>query len=58
VMRRVVRRWWRCRRGRCVACGYDLHETPQGRRCPECGLIPESAALPAYDRPRATPLAR
>ena len=58
VMRRVLRRWWRRRSGRCVACGYDLHETPEGRRCPECGLIPESAAMPAYDRPRATPLAR
>ena len=59
VMRRVLRRWWRRRGGRCVACGYDLHETPEGRRCPECGMVPESAPTPQYTRrPPATALPR
>lgn len=26
------------RRGRCVACGYDMRGVPGGR-CPECGLV-------------------
>jgi hypothetical protein len=59
VMRRVLRRWLRRRGGRCVGCGYDLHETPEGRRCPECGMLPESAPMPEYTRPpRATALPR
>ncbi|MEK6800149.1 MAG: hypothetical protein AABZ12_14395 [Planctomycetota bacterium] len=32
-----VRRWWRVRHGRCVACAYDLRGTHSGR-CPECGM--------------------
>jgi hypothetical protein len=31
----VVRRWHRRRRGRCVACGYELAGVEV---CPECGL--------------------
>lgn len=34
-----LRRWNRRRRGRCVECAYDLHATPQGLPCPECGLV-------------------
>jgi len=49
---RIVRRRLRRRRGRCVECGYDLRAHPAGRRCPECGRLPESA-IPDYQRPRA-----
>jgi hypothetical protein len=36
---RVVRTWRRRRGGRCVACGYDMRGL-DGRRCPECGMLP------------------
>jgi hypothetical protein len=50
--KRVLRRRYRRRRGRCVACGYDLRAQPEGRRCPECGALPEAAEALDYDRPR------
>ncbi len=38
------RRWYRsaissyrCRRGRCIKCGYDLRGSARSLRCPECG---------------------
>ena len=34
---RVWRRVRRRRRGRCVACGYDLSGLAPGGACPECG---------------------
>ena len=49
---RAVRLRRRRRRGRCLACGYDLRGNPDGRRCPECGMIPQEA-MPDYIRPRA-----
>lgn len=36
--RRVHRTRQRLLAGCCVACGYDLRGSPQGR-CPECGLV-------------------
>lgn len=34
-LRRAIVRARRRRRGQCVACGYDLRQSPE--RCPECG---------------------
>lgn len=33
----VLRRRHRTNRGRCPACNYDLHATPEDLPCPECG---------------------
>src|SRR2546423_3381987 len=41
LSRRQRRAWARRADGLCVHCGYDLPGTPQGRRCPECGTIPD-----------------
>lgn len=42
----LTRRAIRARRGQCINCGYDLHATPSGNPCPECGhASPPSAAL-------------
>jgi hypothetical protein len=35
VLAGAGRRWWRRRRGRCPACGYDL--SGSSTVCPECG---------------------
>ena len=56
-LKRAAQQWWRRRRGRCVACGYDLRAQPAGRRCPECGALPEET-MPDYVRPRAAAAAR
>ena len=37
--KRVIRDWRRRRGGRCVSCGYDMRGL-DGRRCPECGMLP------------------
>jgi len=44
-MRRLRRTRRRLLAGCCVACGYDLRGSPQGR-CPECGLV-AAASLPS-----------
>jgi hypothetical protein len=38
-LKRALRDWRRRRRGLCVACGYDMRGL-DGRRCPECGMLP------------------
>ena len=35
---RVVQRWWRHRRGRCIRCAYDVRDGAS-ERCPECGWV-------------------
>jgi len=43
--RRVREHRRRVRLGLCLACGYDLRESPE--KCPECGAVPvESGAIP------------
>jgi hypothetical protein len=41
--RRILREWRRMRRGRCLACGYDLR-FDFARGCPECGWRREAAS--------------
>ena len=36
---RAIRSWRRRRGGLCLACGYDMRGL-DGRRCPECGMLP------------------
>lgn len=40
VALRVLRRWRRARRNRCVACGYQREGLPDGAPCAECGREP------------------
>ncbi len=47
-LRSILRTRRRNRVGLCQHCGYDLRATPQGGRCPECGLA--AAAAPASQR--------
>ena len=37
---RALRAWRRRRGGLCLACGYDMRGL-DGRRCPECGRLPD-----------------
>ena len=40
---RLMRRWWRCRHGRCTACGYPIGQSPV---CSECGqAIPHAQVI-------------
>lgn len=46
-----MQRFRRMRRGLCPHCRYDLHATPPGLPCPECGtLIKTSSQPPAPSR--------
>ena len=38
-LKRAIRDRRRRRGGRCLACGYDMRGL-DGRRCPECGMLP------------------
>jgi hypothetical protein len=38
-VRGMLKRRSRRRRGRCIACGYDLRGI-EGAKCPECGMDP------------------
>jgi hypothetical protein len=41
----VVKRLRRRAKGRCIHCGYDLRgQTAESKKCPECGLTPESSS--------------
>ena len=44
VYRRKLLRQERLKQGLCVSCGYDLRGSPQGGRCPECGISPPLSA--------------
>jgi len=46
----ALRRYVRCRRGRCVKCNYDLRGTA-GERCPECGWERGADGAGAEDGP-------
>lgn len=49
----IVRIATRERLGKCLACEYDLRQTPEGLPCPECGFRQQySASRPARDAAR------